>query len=270
MTLRACGKLRCCFILIVAAVVKPALGETLEDYSGERYRLQTILVAENEFTIGRLVALGKTFVKRTRRQAFARLRIVTQREDARMGGLASTHGGYGAVVYLAQSAIAATSHWRYAEVVMIQGDAVLRARFNSRHRRTVVLQGRNPLEHVFDGTQIRLEWLAHWAVGDNLVPLDQGFLHNVSVYAISASPINERLAERVFVALKVRIPHLLFEVEFAPSTWFPFSEHFPMLFPFGPAVLVRDEKDYLKVPRVSCRQNIPIGVICSDSSKKER
>jgi hypothetical protein len=129
---------------------------------------------------------------------------------------------------------------------------------------TIVLRGANPLIIDLGRDRIgRIEWISHWLPGDEfLKDPDPGLLHNVSAYVTYDGPIDERLAERVYVIVKARVPHLLLDVEIAPIPWFPHSSQFPILGPFSHATSIPALDEYSRMTKFACRTDLSAGVRC--------
>lgn len=72
-------------------------------------------------------------------------------------------------------------------------------------------------------------------------------------FVTTKHPISKDFAEALYVKIKPRIPHVLFDMELAPIPWFPFAEESPLLSPFSPLTKIPTEANMKKWQRSDVR-----------------
>jgi hypothetical protein len=135
-------------------------------------------------------------------------------------------------------------------VICIEKDAVLRARIDGSSF-TRVLRGSNPLLLNVDGSAARIEWIQQWSFGGS-TDLPESLLENVDVFAVSDNPSAPRFADRIFMSLKARIPHLDFTLWMEREPWYPFADNAPLVSPFSTLSSIPESDAYRTSAGVHC------------------
>lgn len=252
-------------VLFLEFALSPkAHSQTLEEYHGQRYILRTVAIPESGFTSENLRLLSQRILQEGSDDLLLRVRIVTDPSAVDWRNpVPAKDAAVGASNAMAEK-IQTGPDFKLAEIVAMQKDAVIRVRYSRVRMEETTLGGRNPLiVNLGSNLDATVEWIEHWLPGDRFVAVPQGLLHNVSVFATVPKAIDERTAERLYVALKARIPHLLFILHVAPLAWFPLESEFPIVSPFKRLSRTPSPAEYEQLRRVTCVMEPRTGVQCT-------
>lgn len=244
---------------IASAPVQFGTGRVLEEHSGAKYLVQSLLIAPSDFEPEKIRAIARHFLTRTSDLSFARLRIVTKPLNVDLRPRV-VHMSYADAYQLA------TAPWVYdlqiAEVVHIRKHAILRVRYSREQVTTEVVAGTDPFQLRPSNHDVaRIEWISHWLPGDKLVSQDRT-PQNVTVFATSEKVIDTETAKRLFFLVAERIPHAQLEVYISPVPWFPLADEYPLLSPFGARFRIPSASEYDRALPVRCSRSVVGHLAC--------
>lgn len=187
-----------------------------------------VLIEQKEFNRERVEAISRTFLNENRSLPVLKLSIVTNRRDSAIALCGKCMYDYPFSVWLRLRRQWLLEHGPVAEMIAINGNAVLRVRDRAGDIQRVVLAGNDPLRVRVAGTAIEILHIAF--------PSAEGVFRSretLEFYARRSGPLSLNEAVEVTRVLRDATGGRI-DLSVRADSWFVASEHFPIVSIFEP------------------------------------